>query len=467
MAQSFSAKLDTAVARNNSLLCVGLDPDLARIPADFLPDAPPLARMRAFCLHIIEQTSDVACCYKPNSAFFEQFGAEGLAALQTVIAAVPHDIPVLLDAKRGDIGNTAHAYARAAFEALGADAVTLSPYLGRDSVVPFLAHAGKTAFLLCHTSNPSAAEVQHYGVEPLYRHIARVGQTWGAADQIAFVVGATQPQALAEVRALAPQAWILAPGIGAQGGDLEAALAAGLNAAGSGLLVPVSRAVIYAADPHTAALELRDAINALRAQRPARRDLTKARLIHALFEAGCVKFGNFTLASGKQSPIYIDLRRMVSYPALLRQAATAYAELARALHFDCIAAVPYAALPVAAATALTLDRPMIYPRKEVKAHGTGQAIEGDFAPGQTALVIEDVITTGGSIIMAIETLAGVGLIARDVLVLVDREQGGAATLAEGGCTLHAVLIIAEILDELLTAQRIDAAMYATVKAYLS
>ena len=268
MKPGFTDKLNEAITRNNSLLCVGLDPDVSKFPADFMPDAPTVERVKAFCLHIIAQTADLVCCYKPNIAFFEQYGPEGLAALRDVIdASHAVDIPVLLDAKRGDIGSTAKAYARAVFDVLEADAVTVSPYLGQDSIAPFLAYegdahlGGRAVFVLCYTSNPSAAEIQQHGTPPLFERIAVQAQRWGSTDQVGFVVGATQPEALAVVRALAPQHWVLAPGIGAQGGDLKAALSAGLNAQGSGMIVPVSRAVLYAQDPRVAAEQLRDAIN--------------------------------------------------------------------------------------------------------------------------------------------------------------------------------------------------------------
>ena len=217
---------------------------------------------------IVEQTADLVCCYKPNIAFYEQFGLEGLEALRRTLAVIPDDIPVLLDAKRGDIGSTATAYARAAFEVLGVDAVTVSPYLGQDAVAPFLGYAGKAVFVLCYTSNPSAAAVQEFGdgQTRLFEHIVNQATQWGEPDQIGFVVGATQPEALARVRRLLAGRphWILAPGIGAQGGDLAEALAAGLDDRGSGLIVPVSRHIICADSPWAAARVLRDEINQAR-----------------------------------------------------------------------------------------------------------------------------------------------------------------------------------------------------------
>lgn len=466
MTTGFDEKLRSVVAARESLLCVGLDPDPAHIPADFRPDATLAKRMRAFCLEIIERTADVACCYKPNSAFFEAAGAEGMAVLRDVIAAVPGDTPVILDAKRGDIGNTAKAYARAAFEYLGVDAITVSPYLGQDSVAPFLAYEGKAVFLLCYTSNPSAGEIQLHGQDPLYHHIARQGQSWGGANQVGFVVGATQVEALETVRRLAPDRWLLAPGIGAQGGDLVAALAAGLDAQGSGLIVPVSRGVLYAEDPRAAAIALRDEINSQRRSVSGRGVPSVKALVRQLFEAGCVRFGEFTLASGQSSPIYIDLRRVVSYPALFESVVDAYVRLLAPLTYDRLAAVPYGALPAAAALAIRLKQPMIYPRKELKGHGTGQAVEGAFQAGQIAVAIEDSVTSGGSLLTAIGTMETAGLKVQDVVVLVDREQGARARLSEGGYRLHAALTLDEILDALNEDGLIDGGTYTGVRAYL-
>jgi len=459
---SFIDKLTTSIRSNNSLLCVGLDPDPARIPGSFLPGADEATRLREFCMEIIKQTSDLVCAYKPNAAFFEQAGPEGMAAMRDVIASVPAEVPVLLDAKRGDIGNTAKAYARAAFEVWGADGITVSPYLGQDSVTPFLAYEGKAVFLLCHTSNPSAADIQHHGTPQMYQHVVRQAQEWGDLTQLGYVVGATQVGALKSVRRLAPFHWLLAPGVGAQGGDLAEALEAGLDENGQGMVVPVSRAILYAEDARAAAQGLRRRINANRGVGEAKRDL-----VLALFETGCIRFGDFTLASGRQSPIYVDLRRVVSFPDLFQQVVAAYSELVAPLSFDRIAAVPYAALPAASALAMQLHRPMVYPRKAAKAHGTGNLVEGVFEAGQTAVAIEDVVTSGGSLVEAIETMDSVGLRVRDVVVLVDRGQGGRRRLANAGYRLHAVLSLRDILKVLRAADRIDDATLQRVLAYLA
>lgn len=263
--ESFFSFLEKRVSDCSSLLCVGLDPHVADLS---MPSAEAAV---SFCTDLIQRTARYAAAFKPNAAFFEQFGAAGWTALEQVIAAVRERsqrlgslIPVILDAKRGDIASTAEAYARSAFRILGAQAITLSPYLGYDSIEPFLVDQEKGVFLLCKTSNPGAADLQDLAIagsgEPLYLAVARLAQVWNARNNVGLVVGATQPEALARVRRAAPQMWILAPGVGAQGGDLEAALRAGLRADGRGLLLPVSRAISRAADPGKAAAELRDKV---------------------------------------------------------------------------------------------------------------------------------------------------------------------------------------------------------------
>jgi uridine monophosphate synthetase len=489
---SFFSRLETRARAINSLLCVGLDPH----PADLA--APTADAARDFCLRLIEATVDVAAAFKPNAAFFEQFGAEGVAALRDVIAAVPDEIPVLLDAKRGDIASTAEAYARAAFETLGADAITLSPYLGHDSLEPFLADPARGVFLLCKTSNPGAGDLQdlpladRFPAQRLFERVAELARGWNVNDNLGLVVGATHPEALAAVRKVAPDLWILAPGVGAQGGDLEAALSSGLRADGLGLLIPVSRQISRATDPRKAASDLAAAIwnwtrmNAdkrgkkdsdssapVRARpRPEQQDLAgtfspaTATLADRLLEAGCVRFGQFTLKSGLISPIYLDLRQLISDPSLLADASSAYVELLRGLQFDRLAALPYAALPIATAISLAGGWPMVYPRKEAKSYGTGAEIEGGFATGERAVVIDDLATTGGSKFEAIEKLAAAGLKIEDVVVLVDRQSGAAEALAAAGYRLHAVMTLTQMLDHWSRTGRVPAEQIAATRAFL-
>jgi uridine monophosphate synthetase len=480
---TFAEKLTQAIERNDSLLCVGLDPRLDRFPPQVMAQPDPIF---TFNKTIIDATADLVCAYKPNFAFYEAEGLEGLAALHRTIEYIHEvtDVPVLLDAKRGDIGSTAEAYAKAAFEVWGADAVVVNPYLGHDAVQPFIAYADRGVFLLCHTSNPGATDLQTLdcGGRPLYQVVAEKAVQWG--ENVGLVIGATYPQALWAVREMASQMWILLPGVGAQGGDLEAALAVGLDEQRSGIIVSVSRSIIYAEDPRAAAQELRDWINAARSIPNSQFPVPKStslpsthRLALALADIGCVRFGDFTLRSGQRSPIYIDLRLLVSYPTVLRQVAQAYARLLRGdwgldighwdLKFDRLAAIPYAALPIGTAVSLELGCPLIYPRKEVKGYGTRRAVEGEFQEGERIVVLDDLITTGASKLEAIAPLEELGLRVEDVVVLIDREQGGREYLEERGYRLYAVFGLGEMLDVLAQHGRISTAQRDEVKAFLA
>jgi orotidine 5'-phosphate decarboxylase subfamily 2 len=234
----------------DTLVCVGLDPHFGRMPVE---------EIASHNRKVIEATAPYAACFKPNYAFYEQYGIAGLQALQDTVAAVPDDIPVLGDVKRGDIGSTAAAYARAAFEVWGFDAVTLHPYMGLESVRPFLDYPEKGVYIVCRTSaNEGAVDLQESILDSglrLYEAVAGIVTKW--SPQIGLVVGATAPTEIARVRAVAPDASLLIPGVGAQGGDADAAIRAAGSKPGS-LVVSSSRGIYYAADPAAAAVELRD-----------------------------------------------------------------------------------------------------------------------------------------------------------------------------------------------------------------
>jgi orotidine-5'-phosphate decarboxylase len=281
MTETFADRLARAQHSSGSLLCVGLDPDPAKMPKDLSTELrAPLAAsfagppLYAFNRRIIDATAGIAAAYKPQIAFYSAVGAEDQLAqsIRYIRERAPAAL-VILDAKRNDIGNTAEAYAREAFDRYGADAVTVNPYMGEDSVRPFLARPDRGAVLLCRTSNPGAQDFQDLLIEglPLYRRVAaRAAAHWNGHRNLMLVVGATCPREMAELRRAHPEVPFLVPGIGAQGGDLEAILAAGLDSHGAGLLISSSRNIIYAGGGTSAAIgeaaaQLRDAINRQRA----------------------------------------------------------------------------------------------------------------------------------------------------------------------------------------------------------
>ena len=372
---SFFERLEARVREIDSLLCVGLDPH----PDDLAVQT--VEAVEEFCLNLIRTTYTKAAAFKPNIAFFEAYGPAGISALQEIISAVPEGIPVIIDAKRGDIASTGEAYARSVFDVLGAHAVTVNPYLGRDSLEPFVRDPERGVFLLCKTSNPGSGDIQDLIIADnlnssidddihLYERVAQLAQEWNTSDNLGLVVGATHPEALGRVRRIAPDIWILVPGIGAQGGELNQALHAGIREDGMGLLVPISRAISRSSDPGEAAEEIRLAINSERksvrlqlvneAHLQSSQSISNVtRLADGLLEAGCIKFGQFTLKSGMVSPIYIDLRQLVSYPGLLKQVAKAYLPILSGVYFDRLAGLPYAAIPITTAIAILSGKPFI------------------------------------------------------------------------------------------------------------
>jgi len=274
--------LQDAATRNQSMLCVGLDPEPTRFPAGMQGDA---RRIYDFCAAMVDATADLVCAFKPQIAYFAAHGAEDQLErlMQHMRTHAPH-VPVILDAKRGDIGSTAEQSAREAFERYGADAVTLSPFMGFDSVAPYLQYPGKGAFLLCRTSNPGGDDFQNQrlagvdGQPLLYEHIARLAQgPWNKNGQLGLVVGATYPAEIERVRAIAPQVPLLIPGVGAQGGDAAATVRAGWRPDGP-IIVNSSRAILYAssgadfaAAARREAQRTRDALQAARPSAPAPR----------------------------------------------------------------------------------------------------------------------------------------------------------------------------------------------------
>ena len=261
----FVNKLLEAGRRNRSLLCVGLDPD---------PQKLPIKDVFEFNKAIIDATADLVCSYKPNLAFYEALGIRGLQALKKTVAYIPSGIPVIGDAKRGDIGNTASAYARGLFDYFKFDAVTVNPYLGYDGVEPFLQHKDKGVFILCRTSNRSAGDFQDlvdgFGMR-FYQSVAMRAREWNKDNNVGLVVGATYPEELKEIRKMCPDMLLLIPGIGTQGGDLELSVKYGVDSGNEKAVIVAARQVLYASrEPdfaqaaRAAAKDLRDQINRIR-----------------------------------------------------------------------------------------------------------------------------------------------------------------------------------------------------------
>ena len=262
---NFTEKLTNATRKNKSLLCVGLDPD-----PKLMPDK---VGVFEFNKAIIEATADLVCAYKPNIAFYEAMGNEGLDALKQTAKYIPDHIPVIVDAKRGDIGNTAKAYARALFDYYNFDATTVNPYLGFDSVEPFIQYQDKGVFILCRTSNTGAVdfqslrcETEEHNYRPLFEIVALKASQWNIHGNIGLVVGATYPEELRLIRQNHPDMPLLIPGIGAQGGDLAAIVRYGVNAKGEGAIINSSRGILYASRGKDFAQAARQAASLLRDQ---------------------------------------------------------------------------------------------------------------------------------------------------------------------------------------------------------
>lgn len=450
---SFFQTLDERARRTGSLLCIGLDP----IPAE-LPE-PTVEAARAYCRRMIESTVDLALAYKFNTACFLAFGSEGWNVLAEAIAMIPKGIPTILDSKVGEIPTNAALHAQADFRLLGATAVTVNPYLGYDSLQPFIKDPGTGCFLVCRTTNTGTVDFQDLPLAGegmplhLYEKVALMAQEWNTHDNLGLVVSANHAEELSRLRQMAPGLWFLATGIGSTNGELSEALRNGLRADGWGMLIPVSRAIWRAMDPHQAAQALHQAIQRQRQALPTAGPVTEnsearfpATLANDLLQSGCVRFGQFTLKSGATTPIYIDLRQLISHPHLLTEVSAAYLPILRGLNFDRIAALPYAALPIATTLSLQSGWPVVFPRKEARSYGSRTEIEGKFNTGETVVVINDIAGSGMSKFEAINKLTSSGLLVEDVVVLIDRQLGAAEALAAQGIRLHSVLTLSALLD---------------------
>ena len=473
---SFFEQLETAIARSHSLLVVGLDPNPEMLPeryqraSDGVKGFQDGTGLRDWLIWVIEQTQEYVCAYKPTLGFYEALGPSGLELLEEVLGAIPHPIPIILDAKHGNL-NTSSVMAQTVFDRWQVDAITLSPYAGQDIAAPFLVYLGKTVFITCCTSNPSASLVQGHPSpdNPLYLAIAKEARSWGTQAQLGFEVGTTDPTVLASIRAVAPERVLLVRSIWQESVDLSQILTAGLNADGKGLLLPIPQDWLGQEELGQRVQSLQNQVNDVRTQ--ISRGVESCdlwapnvctfdshplqNLILQLFDVGCILFGEFVQASGAIFPYYIDLRAIISNPQLFQQVLNAYAAILQDLEFDRIAGIPYGSLPTATGLALQLNHPMIFPRKEIKAHGTRRMVEGNFRPGETVVVVDDILISGNSAIEGAAKLKSVGLEVRDIVVFLDHEQGVKDRLQQYGYRAHSVLSISEITQTLYQTGRID------------
>lgn len=476
----FYDKLNGAIAHNQSLLFIGLDPNPEMLPERYCQKSDPQSMIDGlwdWLEFTISQTTDLVCAYKPTLGFYAALGIPGWELLQRTLKAIPAHIPIILDAKHSDL-NTSTIFAKTVFEEWQIDAITLSPYAGQDHVAPFLVYPDKAVFILCTTSNPSAAILQQYPTaeSPFYLQVVKEAKNWGTPEQLGLEVGTIQPDILAKIRQEAPERVILARSIWSEGGNLKNLLSAGLNYNGDGLLLPVSQDMLGSENLSTQLQSLRAEINHLRTEISQENTTCSVwfpdvcllnqhpllDLILQLYDIGCIMFGEFVQASGATFPYYIDLRKIISNPQIFHQIVIAYAEILKDLTYDRIAGIPYGSLPTATGLSLHLNSPMIFPRKEVKAHGTRKVIEGNFNPGEVVVVVDDILISGKSVMEGAEKLKYAGLNVNDIVVFMDHEQGVKDRLRENGYQAHAVLTISEITETLYAAGRISEEQFKTL-----
>ena len=483
----FFVQLTEAITARQSLLVTGLDPNPEMLQSwaarRGMAGRSFLSQARHWIKAVIEATAPHVCAYKPSLGFYQALGPVGLELLLEVRDLVPRDLPLIIDSKHGDL-NSSSALAHYLFKELGADAVTLSPLAGQDIAAPFLLYPDKAVVMTCHSSNQAARQIQHYPNDdtPLYLQIVRETQLWATPEQLLLEVGTSDPAILARVRAEAPERFLILRSLWGEEEKLEAMLEAGFTAAGDGLLLPLPQNLLVEDDIAERAERLKGQIQTSRErwlarragsggdtcsvwlpgsgdQAPAASD-PMAELIVELFDIGCLLFGEYVQASGAIFNYYIDLRQIISDPNLFHRVLHAYGELLRELDFDRIAGIPYGSLPTATGLSLLLHKPLIYPRKEVKAHGARRLIEGDFEEGDRVVVVDDILITGGSVLEGIAKLESSGLRVKDVVVFIDHggdhDRHAKERLAAAGFRAHAVLGIEQITRVLLAAGRLSA-----------
>ncbi|MEY4297513.1 MAG: hypothetical protein RLZZ423_692 [Cyanobacteriota bacterium] len=490
----FFVQLTEAIAERRSLLVTGLDPNPEMLQSwaqrRGMANRSFLSQARHWIKAVVEETSPHVCAIKASLGFYQALGPLGLELLLEVRDLVPRDLPLIIDAKHGDL-NSSTALAHYLFRDLAVDAVTLSPLAGQDIAAPFLLYADKAVVITCRSSNPAAKRIQYHPSEadPLFLQIVRECQLWGTPEQLLLEVGTSDPAVLAQVRGAAPERVLMLRSIWSEEERLDGLLQAGLNPTADGLLLPLPQNLLVEDDLGEQAAALKDMINRRRdrwlqqqpeppadscalwlpgsdgageagvplaAQAAAADPL--ASLIIDLFDIGCLLFGEYVQASGAVFNYYVDLRQIISDPNLFHRVLHSYCGQLEQLEFDRIAGIPYGSLPTATGLSLALHKPLIYPRKEVKAHGARRLIEGDFNDGDRVVVVDDILITGGSVLEGIAKLESSGLVVRDVVVFIDhggeRDRHARERLAAAGYRTHAVLDIARITRVLLEAGRL-------------
>ncbi|MDJ0597620.1 MAG: bifunctional orotidine-5'-phosphate decarboxylase/orotate phosphoribosyltransferase [Crocosphaera sp.] len=474
---NFFEKLTQRITSNDTLLILGLDPNPEMMPQGqdtHQGQQSLIIALETWLKWVIEETAELVCAYKPTLGFYEALGSEGLDLLLKVIAAIPDNIPIILDAKHGDI-NTSTIFAKTIFEQWQVDAVTVSPYAGQDHIAPFLVYLDQGVFVLCHTSNPSAVALQEYPTEeaPFYLQVIKEAKTWATPEQLFLEVGTTNLEVIKKIRSLAPERLLLMRSIWSKGNDIHEILKAALTPTGDGVLIPIPQDFLKSETLKEKVKTLNQDINQYR--KSITQDLQNCELwspnvcllnshphqdlILQLYDIGCLLFGEYVQASGSTFSYYIDLRKIISKPQLFHQVLTAYADILKNLSFDRIAGIPYGSLPTATGLSLMLNHPMIYPRKEVKAHGTRRLIEGHFQAGEKVVIVDDILITGKSVREGAEKLTSSGLIVEDIVVFIDHEQGVKDKLKNEGYNAYAVLTISEITETLYEAGRINEQQY--------
>ncbi len=501
--ESFNGKVERLQARGN-YLCVGLDNSPSMIPSEYKVLGEEEGTFQ-FNKEIIDATADLVCAFKPNVAFYEE-SIEGERALERTVEYIHKTypgIPVIGDNKVGDIGPTSAAYARKLFRRYKFDAITVSPNLGSEALKPLLSEKDKGIIVVVKTSNPGGGEFQDLPIAiddfttdvdekielmriaggtkiPLYLAEAnRVARHWNKENNCAIVVGATYPEQAKQIRAMDPHIQFLVPGIGTQGADLQKAVAASMSANNGGIIVNSSSGISFAKRQQIGpnqietvgqaarreALKLRDGINYYR-ENPEGFSDSQKELARALFDTGVIKFGEFRLKLHEKhpeaplSPIYVDQRVLRSATNEIKLlACKVLQELTTDLKFDVYADTPTAITPLVSLLSYVNGIPMITPRGE-KTHGSGAKIDGDYEPGKTvALSFDDVITSGASANDAINTLRAAGVIVKDFVALVNREQGGVEAIRNNDCTPHWAFDLSNLLEYYKRTGIVDSATY--------